>query len=468
MLAMACSPATVREYAMDASSFDYDLAVIGGGSGGLAAAFAAAGHGARTVLFEPGELGGTCVNAGCVPKKAMWLAAGLAEGFGLAARIGFQDVPPRPDWARLVEHRQAYIAGIHASYRTRLDTAGVSLVPSRARLVDAHTVEDADGIRRRVAHVVVATGAHAVRPSIPGAALGALSDDFFRLTAAPRRVAVVGGGYVAVELAAILQLLGSRVELVVRDARLLPQADAEVAAVLADNLRQQGVRVAFDTTVTALAPAGDGVRVGTDGDFDGTTVDQAFFAVGRRANLAGLGLEALGITPGPDGELPVDEWQDTAVAGVHAIGDVTGRAALTPVAIAAARRLMARLFGGQAGARLDYADIPTVVFAHPPLAQVGLTEAQARERFGADVRVYRSRFRPMLRALAGSPLCSLFKLVCTGPDERVVGIHLLGEGSEEILQGFAVALKMGLTRHQLQAAVALHPTSAEELVLIGP
>jgi glutathione reductase (NADPH) len=442
---------------------DFDLVVIGGGSGGLAAAFRAAEHGARVALLEPAELGGTCVNAGCVPKKAMWLAAHVAERIELATQLGFDGEAPELDWCEFVTHRQRYIANIHASYRRRLDAAGIVTVASRGRLLDPRTVECADGVRLRAAHVVIATGGRPRRPAIPGAELGLVSDDFFHFTAAPARIAIVGGGYIGVELAGMLRALGSEVELFVRGPRLLQDFDAELVERLQENYHQAGIALHLGRDVRGLERADDGrVRVaGNEAAFDAV-----LFATGRRPNTEGLGLEAAGVATDAAGHVCVDPWQDTATDGVHAVGDVTDRVALTPVAIAAARRLVDRIFGGVADARLDYHDVPTVVFAHPPLATVGLTAAQAREAHGDDVHEYHADFRDMLHALADVPQRSLFKLVCVGAGRRVVGIHLLGEGADEILQGFAVALKKGITLDDLRDTVAIHPTSAEEVVLM--
>lgn len=446
--------------------YDYDLIVLGGGSGGLAAAFRAAQHGQRVAILEPGELGGTCVNVGCVPKKAMWLAADLSAKIGMAAAMGF-DVPVRPalDWKELVVHRQAYIANIHASYLKRLNENNVVRVPRKGRLVDAHTVECSDGVRISATHILIATGAHPQRPDIPGAELGAVSDDFFNLCSAPARVAIVGGGYIAVELAGLLQALGSKVTLLVRGERLLERFDAELTAQLAENLRHQGVQVHFNYRLRELRREGEAVvAYGHDGPHE-AVFDQLFFATGRRGNSAGLGLEALGIVVGDKGEVEVDEWQTTAVPSVHAVGDIAGKVGLTPVAIAAARKLMDRLFGGNPQAKMDYANVASVVFSHPALGAVGLSEEEAREQHG-DVRVYRSNFRPMLEALSDGTQRSLFKLVCVGEEERVVGVHLLGEAADEILQGFALAVKMGATKAQFDDTVAIHPTSAEEIVLM--
>ena len=453
---------------MSRTVLDFDLVVVGGGSGGLAGAFRAAGHGARVALLEPGELGGTCVNVGCVPKKAMWLAAELAGNIGLASQLGF-DVPASPqlDWPTLIASRQRYIHGIHASYRRRLDEAGVVLLPSRGRLHDAHTVECDNGTRLRAQHILIATGSHPRRPAVPGAELAGVSDDFFAFHAPPGQVALVGGGYIAVELAGVLQALGCRVDIYARSARLLSHSDAELAGRLQENYRQQGIGLHFDYALAAIEGEAGDLRLRDAAGQSTGGYAHVILAIGRTANTAGLGLEAAGVELDARGNIVVDACQRSRVPHIVAVGDVTGRATLTPVAIAAARRAMDRVFGGDAQARLDYDDIPTVVFAHPPLASVGLTEAQAREQHGdAAVHVSRSTFRPMRQALGDRPQHSLFKLVCVGEARRVVGIHLLGEGADEILQGFAVALKKGLTLADLHDTVAIHPTSAEEVALM--
>jgi glutathione reductase (NADPH) len=450
---------------------DYDLIVIGGGSGGLAAAFRASHYGARVALLSAGELGGTCVNVGCVPKKAMWLAAELSTRIEMAARLGFTLPPPVLDWREFTTHRQRYITNIHTSYRQRLDAAGVALMPVHARFADRDTVVTDDGITLRAPQVLIATGGRPWRPDLPGAELGIDSDGFFNLCEAPPSVAIIGGGYIAVELAGVLQALGSRVDLFVRGQQLLDGFDEDLTAQLVDDCLHYGTRTHFGAHVTALAADGERIAVRTReaieiDSLDGPRFDSVIFATGRRPNSAGLGLEHAGVRTDAQGHVLVDDHQRTNIEGIHALGDVTDRVALTPVAIAAARRLMDRLFGGQADARLDYDNIPTIVFAHPPLGKVGLTEAEARDRYGDAVRTYRAGFRTMLHALADSPQRSLFKLVCVGDDERVVGIHLLGEGADEILQGFAVALKRGISKRDLDDTVAIHPTSAEEIVLM--
>lgn len=447
---------------------DFDLIVVGGGSGGLAGAFRAARHGARVALMEPAELGGTCVNAGCVPKKAMWLAAEVARELTMAGDLGFSTQTCSLDWPEFIAHRQRYINNIHLSYRRRLDEAGVVWLPRRARLLGPGSVECDDGVRLSASRLLIATGGHATRPPVSGAELGGTSDDFFHWTAPPGEVALIGGGYVAVELAGVLQALGSRVSMFVRGPRLLESFDAELCERLAENYRQAGVHLHFQCEVQALERAGaadgTGVQVRAGGKGMGA-FDAVLFATGRAANTRGMGLEEAGVELGERGRIRIDACHATTAPGVYAVGDVTTDPALTPVAIAAARRLMDRLYGG-ADRQLDLSQVPTVVFTHPPLAMVGLTEAAARDAHD-DVAVYTTGFRPMLHALAESQQRSLFKLVCAGKDRRVVGLHLLGEAADEILQGFAVAMKRGITLDDLRDTLAIHPTSAEEVVLMG-
>lgn len=448
------------------SDLDFDLIVIGGGSGGLAGAFRAAAHGARVAILEPGELGGTCVNVGCVPKKAMWLAADLSQKLALAAQVGFTVPPPRFDWAEFVTHRQRYIANIHASYQQRLDENRIALLRTRGCMLSRDTVETSEGVLLRAPNILIATGGKPQRPDIPGAEYGTDSDGFFTLSAAPERVAIVGGGYIGVELAGVLQSLGSRVDMYVRGRRLLNGFDEELSLQLAEDYRQYGVRLHLDCQLRSVRREGPQLVLRDGGGNDSAPFDTLIFATGRRPNSDVCGAAKIGIGLDVGGHISVDEFQNTTVDGIYAVGDVTDRVQLTPVAIAAARRLMDRVFGGKPESKLDYADIATVVFSHPPIGCVGLTEEEARLKYGDAVRVYRTGFRPMLHALADSPQRSLFKLVCVGDDERVVGIHLLGEGADEILQGFSVALKRGITKRDLDDTVAIHPTSAEEIVLM--
>ncbi|HVT33897.1 MAG TPA: glutathione-disulfide reductase [Rhodanobacteraceae bacterium] len=442
-----------------------DLIVLGGGSGGIAVAIRAARYGARVTLLEPNALGGTCVNVGCVPKKAMWIAAELAEAQVLAREVGFATTPGALDWNEFVRRRQQYIEAIRASYRARFEQFGIELVAEYGRFLDAHRI--AAGTREIGApHVVIATGAAPRRPAIPGGELGIVSDGFFALRAAPRRVAIVGAGYIAVELAGVLEALGSEVHVYARGDRLLRGFDHEMTSELENHMTARGIRIAKEREPIGAKRDGNGYALRFA---DGTTsgFDELIWAVGRAPDTSRTDFAAAGIRVGRDGHVETDDWQDTSVAGVHAIGDVTGRLALTPVAVAAGRRLADRLFGGKSDAKLDYANVPTVVFAHPPLGTVGLSEEAARQLFGDDVAIYRVRFRPMLGALSESAERTFMKIVCTGADERVVGVHVLGRSADEMLQGFAVAIKAGATKRDFDETVAIHPTSAEELVLMG-
>ncbi|MCK9488268.1 MAG: glutathione-disulfide reductase [Xanthomonadales bacterium] len=445
----------------------FDLAVLGGGSGGLAAAQQAARHGARVVMFEPSLLGGTCVNHGCVPKKAMWLAAQAGDGLDLAAAMGFRLERGDLHWAGFVARREAYIQRVRAAYRQRLADLGIELIPHAARLGADGTVLSGGGdVQAR--HRLIATGGRSRRLDLPGFALGGVSDDVFSLQRMPRRIAVVGGGYIGVEMASLMHGLGSKVTLFVRDQQLLSAFDPDLAAAVTAGMRRRGVDVRLDTRVEGVDYGEDDLlRVLCAGGQKIGGFDWLLWALGRVPNSNGLGLDACGVRCDERGRIIVDERQDTGVPGIHAVGDVCSQPALTPVAIAAGRQLADRLFGNRSDARVDLDNIPTVIFAQPPAASCGLSEPAARERHGERVRVHETRFLPMREALAGRDEQVLVKLVCLEPDERVIGLHLAGPGVDEILQGFAVAMNLGATRHDFNRTIAIHPSSAEEVVLLG-
>ena len=444
----------------------YDLVAIGGGSGGLSVAERAARYGARCAVVESGPLGGTCVNLGCVPKKVMWFGASIAHTLEEAAGYGFRLRTEGFDWATLKAGRDAYVRGINEWYHTYLADSEIDEIPGRARFVDAHTLEVA-GETVTADHIVIAVGGYPSIPDVPGAELGITSDGFFDLERRPDRVAVVGSGYIAVELAGMLNALGSDVTMLLRREHLLRPFDAMLRETLMDEMLNDGISILAGTQVQSITHR-DETGLCLDGS-NGQRLegfDALIWAVGRDPATADLGLEAAGINVDAQGFVPTDEFQNTNVNGIYGIGDVTGRAALTPVAIAAGRRLGDRLFGGMAERHLDYGNIPTVVFSHPPLGTVGLTEEQAREIHGEAVKTYQTRFTPMYHALTERKTQTAMKLVTVGAHEKVVGCHIIGHGADEMLQGFAVAVRMGATKRDLDDTVAIHPTSAEELVTL--
>jgi glutathione reductase (NADPH) len=441
-----------------------DYLVIGGGSGGLASARRAATYGASVAVVESGALGGTCVNVGCVPKKVMWNASEIAATLEVAEGYGFDVEVRGHDFAGLRQRREAYIERMRGVYDKHLTKDGVQLIRGRAQLVSPHEVRVGERVIS-ASHVLIATGSSPTFPDIPGVELGSSSDGFFALEALPKRALIVGAGYIAVELAGVLRGLGSEVTLAMRNERPLRGFDSMLGDALREAMEQSGVHVRLSSTVASLSlkPNGDRGATLTDGHTL-PPVDAVFWTIGRHANTANLGLESASVRVDPEGHVVVDEWQNTTAPGVYAIGDVTGRATLTPVAIAAGRRLSDRLFGGKPEAKLDYQDIPSVVFSHPPIGTVGLSEADARAKHGDAVKVYTTRFTNMYYAVSEKKALTHMKLVCVGPEERVVGVHVIGRGADEIIQGFAVAVKVRATKADFDRTVAIHPTAAEELV----
>mgnify|MGYP001740841448 FL=1 len=444
---------------------EYDYIVIGGGSGGIASANRAAMHGAKVILFEGKEVGGTCVNVGCVPKKVMWYGAQVAETLHrYAGEYGFDVTINKFDFATLKANRQAYIDRIHGSYERGFDSNGVERVYEYARFVDPHTVEVA-GERYTAPHILIATGGHALYPNIPGSEYGITSDGFFELDEVPKRTAVIGAGYIAVEVAGVLNALGSDTHLFVRKDRPLRTFDKDIVDVLVDEMAKSGPTLHTHANVTEVVKnADDSLTISFDNG-ETITVDCLIWAIGRAANTSGFGLEKTGVKLTEKGTIYSDEFENTSVPGIYALGDVTGKLDLTPVAVKAGRQLSERLFNNKADAKLDYTDVATAVFSHPVIGSVGLTEEKAIAKYGAEnIKVYKSSFTPMYTALGDNRQPSTMKLVTLGEDEKIIGLHGIGYGVDEMIQGFSVAIKMGATKADFDNTVAIHPTGSEEFV----
>ena len=444
---------------------EYDYIVIGGGSGGIASANRAAMHGAKVILFEGKEVGGTCVNVGCVPKKVMWYGAQVAETLHrYAGEYGFDVTINKFDFATLKANRQAYIDRIHGSYERGFDNNGVERVYEYARFIDPHTVEVA-GERYTAPHILIATGGHALYPNIPGSEYGITSDGFFELDEVPKRTAVIGAGYIAVEVAGVLNALGSDTHLFVRKDRPLRTFDKDIVDVLVDEMAKSGPTLHTHANATEVVKnADDSLTISFDNG-ETITVDCLIWAIGRAANTYGFGLEKTGVKLTEKGTIYSDEFENTSVPGIYALGDVTGKLDLTPVAVKAGRQLSERLFNNKADAKLDYTDVATVVFSHPVIGSVGLTEEKAIAKYGAEnIKVYKSSFTPMYTALGDNRQPSTMKLVTLGEDEKIIGLHGIGYGVDEMIQGFSVAIKMGATKTDFDNTVAIHPTGSEEFV----
>lgn len=443
----------------------FDYIAIGGGSGGIASANRAAMHGKKVALIEAKDLGGTCVNVGCVPKKVMWHGAQIADAVKLyAADYGFDVELKGHDWSKLVESRQAYIGRIHQSYDRVLGNNNITVIKGFGRFKDAHTLE-VNGEEVTADHILIATGGEPIIPHIPGAEYGIDSNGFFELNEQPKRVAVVGAGYIAVELAGVMNALGSETHLLVRKHAPLRNFDPLLTDTLVEVMATEGPQLHTHSVPKSVEKQSDGSLTLHLDNGEQLNVDCLIWAIGRRPLTQGLNLEAAGVSVDQHGYIKVDEYQNTTANGVYAVGDNIGYVELTPVAVKAGRQLSERLFNNKPDAKMDYDLIPTVVFSHPPIGTLGMTEPQARELHGDDqVKVYTSSFTAMYTAVTSHRQPCKMKLVCVGDNEKVVGIHGIGFGMDEILQGFAVAVKMGATKADFDACVAIHPTGAEEFV----
>ncbi|OBX09308.1 glutathione reductase [Gallibacterium genomosp. 3] len=444
---------------------EYDYIAIGGGSGGIASINRAASYGQKCAIIEAKYLGGTCVNVGCVPKKVMWYGAQIAEAINLyAPDYGFDVTVNRFNFAKLRESREAYIDRIHQSYERVLGNNKVDVIRGFAKFVDANTVE-VNGELIKAKHILIATGGRPSHPNIEGAEYGIDSDGVFALTELPKRVAVVGAGYIAVELAGVLHNLGVETHLFVRKHAPLRNFDPLIVDTLVEIINNEGPTLHTQAIPQKVVKNADGSLTLFLEDGRSQTVDCLVWAIGRVPMTDKLNLEAAGVKTNSKGFIEVDKYQNTNVKGIYAVGDNTGAVELTPVAVAAGRRLSERLFNNKPTEHLDYNLIPTVVFSHPPIGTVGLTEPQAIEQYGAEhVKVYKSTFTSMYTAVTQHRQPCRMKLVCVGDDEKIVGLHGIGFGVDEMIQGFAVAIKMGATKKDFDNTVAIHPTGSEEFV----
>ncbi len=446
----------------------FDFLAIGAGSGGIASANRAAKHGKKAAVIEAGAIGGTCVNVGCVPKKAMWYAGQIADAYNYSHDYGFNFSADNFDWSRLVKNREAYIERIHAAYGRGFSSNGVTVINGFAKFVNKNTVE-VNGEQITADHIVIATGGRPSIPSIEGAEYGIDSDGFFALTQQPKSVAVVGAGYIAVELAGVLHALGSESHLLVRKEKPLRGFDDMLSDTLVEQMEKHGPTLHTHSVPTKVEKHdNDQLTVHLENGQSVGPVDSLIWAIGREPATDKINIEATGVELDQRGFIPTDKYQNTNIDGIYAVGDITGRAQLTPVAVAAGRRLCERLFNNKPYEHLDYSNIATVVFSHPVIGTVGLSEKEAIAEYGEDqVKVYNSQFTALYQAVTEDyrdP--TRMKLICIGKEEKIVGIHSIGFGSDELLQGFAVAMKMGATKADFDNTVAIHPTSAEEFVTL--
>lgn len=445
----------------------FDYIAIGGGSGGIASANRAAMRGAKVALIEAKAMGGTCVNVGCVPKKAMWFGAQVAEAINkYSPDYGFDVTVNKFDWQKLVASREAYIERIHGSYDRVLAANNVTVINGFAKFVDAKTVA-VDGQLYTADHIAIATGGRPTWPNIEGADLGIDSNGFFALNEQPKRAVVVGAGYIAVELAGVLQSLGTETKLAVRKHAPLRNFDPMLSETLVEMMAQDNLDLLTNSTPSKLDKNADGSLTLHFENGNSVETDCVIWAIGRTPSTDNIDIEKAGVELDERGYVPVNEHHETNVPGIYALGDILGKVELTPVAVKAGRILAERLFNGMTDVVMDYSLVPTVVFSHPAIGTMGLTEPEAIAEYGEEnVKVYNSSFAAMYTAVTEHRQMTKMKLICAGDNEKVVGIHGIGLGMDEILQGFGVAMKMGATKADFDACVAIHPTSAEEYVTL--
>lgn len=455
--------------ASDEQKNHFDFLVIGGGSGGIACARRVAQYGKKVVLFEHKRLGGTCVNVGCVPKKVMYNTADIAEILrGVAPSYGFEFSEPKFNFAHIKQRRDQYVERLNGIYAKNLTNSKIKYVMEKAKFVGPKIVEAA-GVKYTADHILIAAGGEPAKVTYPGGELAMDSDGFFNdLEELPKKVAVIGAGYIAVELAGVLNSLGSEVTLVTRKQFALRRFDEMVYTLLEEEMSNAGIHLLHNTTTESLEKVADGtITLKAVGGEEFTGYTHVVVAVGRTPYSKALDLESAGVERNARGFVPSNEKEETNVEGIYSLGDVSGKIQLTPVAIAAGRALADRLFGGKPDRIMDYVNIPTVVFSHPPIGTMGFTELQAAEKFGQEnLKIYKSTFTNMFYSPCDKKHKTGYKLICQGPDEKVVGLHMIGMASDEILQGFGVAIKMGATKADFDACVAIHPTAGEELVTL--
>lgn len=444
----------------------FDYICIGGGSGGIASANRAAMYGAKVALIEAKDLGGTCVNVGCVPKKVMWHGAQIAEAMQLYAKdYGFDVKVNGLDWSKLIESRQAYIGRIHQSYDRVLGNNKVQVIRGFARFIDTKTIE-VEGKHYTADHILIAVGGRPTIPNIPGAEYGIDSNGFFELTEQPKRVAVVGAGYIAVEIAGVLHALGTETHLFVRKESPLRSFDPMIIDTLTEVMKTEGPTLHTHSVPKQVVKEADGSLTLHLENGQSCNVDTLIWAIGRHPATDAINLAATGVAINEQGYIKVDQYQNTNVEGIYCVGDIMEDGIeLTPVAVKAGRQLSERLFNNKPEAKMDYELVPTVVFSHPPIGTIGLTEPDAIAKYGADqVKIYTSSFTAMYTAVTSHRQPCKMKLVCAGPEETVVGLHGIGFTVDEMIQGFAVAMKMGATKADFDSVVAIHPTGSEEFV----
>ena len=444
---------------------EYDIIAIGGGSGGSATMNRAAMYGAKAAVIEGNIIGGTCVNVGCVPKKVMWYGAQVSETLkNYAADYGYTIGETSFDFKTLRKNREAYIERSRQAFSNNFNRNGVDYIEGYARFVDKNTVE-VNGEQIRAKHIVIATGSYAFVPNVPGSELGGTSDDVFAWEELPESVSIIGAGYIAVELAGVLHALGVKTDLFVRKGGPLRGFDQGIVEVLVEEMKKNGQPLHTHKVPQKLEKLDNGdIQIHFE---DGTThtSQKVIWAVGRKANVHQLNLEAAGVELTERGFIQVDEYQNTTTPGIYALGDVSGEKELTPVAIKAGRILAERLFNGKTDAKMDYELIPTVVFSHPAIGSIGLTQEQAEAKYGVEnIKVYQSTFAGMYSAITVHRQMTKLKLITLGEEEKVIGLHGIGGGIDEMIQGFAVAVKMGATKADFDATVAIHPTASEEFV----